>query len=168
MSRVNSEISMSLDGFVTGPNVRVGNGMGDGGDRLHDWKFDAKTETDDAIVDEIYASTGAVLIGKRMFDVGFEPWGDPPPVGMPVFIVTHEARESLPMQGGTTYTFVPGWHRDRTRGGPCCRRRQERRHLGRGKHHEGVPEGRIAGRDADPPRSNTPWRRRSALRGFRP
>ena len=76
MRRVISEISMSLDGFVTGPNVRVGNGMGDGGDRLHDWKFDAKTEADDAIVDEIYASTGAVLIGKRMFDVGFEPWGD--------------------------------------------------------------------------------------------
>ena len=106
MSRVISEISMSLDGFVTGPNVRVGNGMGDGGDRLHDWKFDAKTEADDAIVDEIYASTGAVLIGKRMFDVGFEPWGDPPPFGMPVFIVTHEEREPLPMQGGTTYTFV--------------------------------------------------------------
>src|SRR5262245_1506698 len=45
-------------------------------------------------------------IGKRMFDVGFEPWGDPPPFHMPVFIVTHEAREPLPMQGGTTYTFV--------------------------------------------------------------
>jgi dihydrofolate reductase len=41
-----------------------------------------------------------------MFDVGFEPWGDPPPFGMPVFIVTHEEREPLPMQGGTTYTFV--------------------------------------------------------------
>ena len=42
------------------------------------------------IVDEIYATTGAVLIGKRMFDVGVEPWGDPPPFGMPVFVVTHE------------------------------------------------------------------------------
>ncbi len=41
-----------------------------------------------------------------MFDVGFEPWGDPPPFGMPVFVVTHEAREPLPMKGGTTYTFV--------------------------------------------------------------
>jgi dihydrofolate reductase len=81
MGKVISEISMSLDGFVTGPNVRVGNGMGDDGDRLHDWRFDAKTETDDAIVDETYASTGAVLIGKRMFDIGFEPWGDPPPFG---------------------------------------------------------------------------------------
>lgn len=41
-----------------------------------------------------------------MFDVGFEPWGDPPPFGMPVFVVTHEVREPMPMQGGTTYTFV--------------------------------------------------------------
>jgi dihydrofolate reductase len=57
-------------------------------------------------VDEIYASTGAVLIGKRMFDVGFKPWGDPPPFGMPVLVVTHQARDPLPMQGGTTYTFV--------------------------------------------------------------
>jgi dihydrofolate reductase len=106
MSKVVSEISMSLDGFITGPNVRVGNGMGDEGDRLHDWKFDAKTETDAAIVAEIYASTGAVVMGKRMFEVGFEPWGDPPPFGMPVFVVTHEAQAPLPMQGGTTYTFV--------------------------------------------------------------
>jgi dihydrofolate reductase len=80
--------------------------MGDDGDRLHDWMFDAKTETDAKIVDEIYASTGAVVMGKRMFDVGFKPWGDPPPFGMPVFVVTHEEREPLPMQGGTTYTFV--------------------------------------------------------------
>jgi dihydrofolate reductase len=106
VGKVTCEISMSLDGFISGPNVRVGNGMGDDGDRLHDWRFDAKTETDEGMVRELYASTGAVLIGKRMFDVGFEPWGDPPPFGMPVFIVTHEAREPMPMQGGTTYTFV--------------------------------------------------------------
>src|SRR5437762_13994428 len=103
-----ANMSMSLDGFITGPNVRVGNGMGDGGDRLHDWGFDpkTKTETDAKIWDEKYASTGAVIMGKRMFDVGFEPWGDPPPFRMPVFIVTHEEREPLPMKGGTTYTFV--------------------------------------------------------------
>jgi dihydrofolate reductase len=81
MGKVTSEISMSLDGFITGPNVRVGNGMGDDGDRLHDWMFDAKTDTDAAIVDEKYASTGAVLMGKRMFDVGFEPWGALRPSG---------------------------------------------------------------------------------------
>ena len=107
MQKVTSEISMSLDGFITDPNASVGSPLeGNDPGRLHDWRFDAKTETDSAIVDEIYDSTGAVLIGKRMFDVGFEPWGDPPPFGMPVFVVTHVARESLPMQGGTTYTFV--------------------------------------------------------------
>jgi dihydrofolate reductase len=41
-----------------------------------------------------------------MFEVGFEPWGDPPPFRMPVFVVTHEARDPLPMKGGTTYSFV--------------------------------------------------------------
>jgi dihydrofolate reductase len=97
---------MSIDGFITGPNVRVGNGMGDNGDRLHDWMFDAKTDADAQIVDEMYATTGAVVLGKGMFDVGFEPWGDPPPFRMPVFVVTHEAHETLPMQGGTSYTFV--------------------------------------------------------------
>ena len=106
MSKVTANLSMSLDGFITGPNVGVGNGMGDGGDRLHDWMFDAKTEVDAAVVDELYASTGAVLMGRRMFEVGFEPWGDPPPFGMPVFVVTHGKREPLPMQGGTIYTFV--------------------------------------------------------------
>jgi hypothetical protein len=70
MGKVMREISMSLDGFITGPNVRIGNGMGDDGGRLHDRRFDAKTETDDAIVDEIYDSTEAVLIGKRMSDGG--------------------------------------------------------------------------------------------------
>ena len=45
MSKVYCEVSMSLDGFISGPNVRVGNGMGDGGDRLHDWIFDPKKNT---------------------------------------------------------------------------------------------------------------------------
>jgi dihydrofolate reductase len=108
MSKVYCEISVSLDGFITGPNVRAGNGLGDNGEHLHDWMFDAKTEADAQIVDETYTTTGAVVLGKGMFDVGFEPWGDPPPFRMPVFVVTHEAREPLPMQGGTTYTFVTG------------------------------------------------------------
>ena len=99
MGKVVINISMSLDGFITEPSEGVGNPLGDDPGRLHDWMFDAKTETDAAILDEIYASTGAVLIGKRMFDVGFKPWGDPPPFGMPVFVVTHEARDPLPMQG---------------------------------------------------------------------
>ncbi|MBC8098264.1 MAG: dihydrofolate reductase family protein [Armatimonadetes bacterium] len=106
MSSVVCDISMSLDGYTAGPNVRVGNGMGDNGIRLHDWIFDAKTDTDAAIADEKFASTGAVVIGKRMFDVGFELWGDPPPFRKPVFVVTHEKRDPVPMKGGTTYNFV--------------------------------------------------------------
>jgi dihydrofolate reductase len=106
VSKVVCDISMSLDGCITGPNVRVGNGLGDGGERLHNWMFDAKTDADAKIVDEKNAATGAVVMGKGMFDVGFEPWGDPPPFRMPVYVVTHEAREPLPMQGGTIYTFV--------------------------------------------------------------
>jgi dihydrofolate reductase len=68
--------------------------------------FNSKTDADAEILHEVYATTGAILMGKRMFDVGEEPWGDPPPFGMPVFVLTHESREPLPRQGGTTYTFV--------------------------------------------------------------
>lgn len=94
MQKVTSEISMSLDGFIIDPNASVGSPLeGNDPGRLYDWRFDAKTEADVAIVDEQYSSTDAVLMGKRMFDVGFEPWGDPPPFGMPVFVVTHEAGE---------------------------------------------------------------------------
>jgi dihydrofolate reductase len=107
MRKVTSYISMSLDGFITDPYASVGTPLeGNDPGRLSDWQFDAKTETDAAIVDEMFESTGAVVMGRRMFDAGFEPWGDPPPYGMPVFIVTHEAREPLPMKGGTTYIFV--------------------------------------------------------------
>jgi hypothetical protein len=66
------------------------------------------TATHTEIVDEIYASARAVLMGKRMFDVGVEPLGDPPPFGMPVFVVTHESHDPLPRQGSTTYHFITG------------------------------------------------------------
>ena len=106
MAKVYADITMSLDGFITEPNVPVGNSLGDDPGRLHDWMFDRRTDADAEIRDELYARSGAVVIGRRMFDVGFEPWGDPPPFGMPVFVVTHEPRDPMPMQGGTTYTFV--------------------------------------------------------------
>jgi dihydrofolate reductase len=107
MGKVMSYISMSLDGFITDPTACVGTKLeGNDPGRLSDWQFDAKTEADTAIVDEMFESTGAIVMGKRMFDAGFEPWGDPPPYHMPVFIVTHEKREPMPMQGGTTYNFV--------------------------------------------------------------
>jgi dihydrofolate reductase len=108
MTKVHFHISMSLDGFVTGPKEGVGNPLGDDDGRLHDWMFDEKTEANAEVLDEVYARTGAILMAKRMFDVGVEPWGDPPPFERPVFVITHEARDPMPMQGGTTYNFVTG------------------------------------------------------------
>ena len=109
MSNVTADISMSLDGFITDPKASVGTSLeGNDPGRLHAWMFDARTDADAEIVGERYASTGAVLLGKRMFEVGFEPWGDPPPFGKPVFVLTHQTRDPLPMQGGTTYHFVNG------------------------------------------------------------
>jgi dihydrofolate reductase len=107
VTKVYADITMSLDGFITEPNVPAGNARGDDPGRLHDWMFGQSTDTDTKIRDELYARSGAVVIGRRMFDVGFEPWGDPPPFGMPVFVVTHEPRDPMPMKGGTTYRFVP-------------------------------------------------------------
>jgi len=108
VTKVYADITMSLDGFITEPNMPPGNALGDDPGRLHDWMFDRRTDADAEIRDALYARTGAVVIGRRMFDVGFEPWGDPPPFGMPVFVVCHEGREAIPMQGGTTYHFVTG------------------------------------------------------------
>jgi dihydrofolate reductase len=108
MGRTHCDISMALDGFITGPNEGVGNPLGDDEGRLHDWMFAKGTDEDARVLDEAYKRTGAILMGKNMFDVGVEPWGDPPPFHRPVFVLTHEARAPMPMQGGTTYHFVTG------------------------------------------------------------
>jgi dihydrofolate reductase/GAF domain-containing protein len=89
-------------------NESVGTPLG-GNDpgRFSAWQFDAKTDVDAGLVTELFdESTGAILMGRRMFDAGFEVWGDPPPYGRPVFVLTHETRDPLPMQGGTTHFFV--------------------------------------------------------------
>jgi dihydrofolate reductase len=106
MSKLHCDISMSLDGFITGPDEGVEKPLGDDAGRLHDWMFAARTDADAEVLHEVYARTGAILMGRRMFDVGVEPWGDPPPFERPVFVLTHEARDPMPMQGGTTYNFV--------------------------------------------------------------
>src|SRR6185503_9355147 len=101
MGMTYATLSMSLDGFIAGPNVRVGNGMGDRGDDLHDWIFAGKSEAEaTAFLEEQFTSVGAVL------DVGIEPWGDEPAFHAPVFVVTHRPAEPISKAGGTTYTFV--------------------------------------------------------------
>ena len=118
MSKVTADISMSLDGFITGRNDSVELGLGEGGERLHQWVYDlaswrerhglagGKTDTDAEILDEAFSNTGAILMGRRMFDHGEGPWGDNPPFHVPVFVLTHHDRETLVKQGGTTFTFV--------------------------------------------------------------
>ena len=117
MGKVTADISMSLDGFIAGPNDRPGNGLGDGGERLHQWVYDlaswrqphglsgGETNRDSEILEEAFENVGAIVLGRRMFD-NAEGWGDEPPFHVPVFVLTHEAREKLVKQGGTTFTFV--------------------------------------------------------------
>ena len=117
-SKLIADITMSLDGFITGPNAGVEHPLGEGGDRLHAWVYDLATfrekhgqsggesNADSEVLGEAFESVGATIMGKRMFDVGVEPWGDDPPFHMPVYVLTHETREPLPREGGTTFNFV--------------------------------------------------------------
>ena len=107
MGLIYGNMSMSLDGFIAGPNVSVTNGMGDGGERLHDWMFVGKSgEESEAWLAKQFVSTGAVLVGRTMLDVGIGPWGDNPVFHAPVFVVTHRPAEPILKAGGTSYTFV--------------------------------------------------------------
>jgi dihydrofolate reductase len=120
MAKVTFDVSMSLDGFITGPNDGVARPLGKGGERLHRWVYGLEswrerhgleggtTDRDAQVIEESFSTTGAVVMGKRMFDAGEGPWGDEPPFHMPVFVLTHEAREAIAKAGGTTFTFVTG------------------------------------------------------------
>jgi dihydrofolate reductase len=122
-------ITMSVDGFVAGPNQTLEQPLGEGGERLHDWIVGlqswrdqhglegGESNPDDELVRATQERTGAFVMGRRMFSSGEGPWehdpkaggwwGDDPPFGAPVFVVTHHEREPLEL-GGTTYTFVDG------------------------------------------------------------
>src|SRR6266487_1513118 len=117
MGKIVAEISVSLDGYVAGPNPTLENPLGEGGDQLHEWAFPLKswrephglpggeTGPDDELVAESLRATGAVVMGRRMFSGGEGPWendtnangwwGDDPPFHKPVFVLTHHAREPL-------------------------------------------------------------------------
>jgi len=80
-------MSMSLDGFITGPNVSLENGLGDGGDRLHDWPFpDAEGGVNRRIYDE-FMSTGAVVAGRGTFEPA-GGWGGDHHDGVPIYILS--------------------------------------------------------------------------------
>ncbi len=102
-----ADMSMSLDGLVAGPNMDEYNGLGDGGERLHEWIFDGKSDAEVArFMHDRFANIGAVLMGRTMLDVGIGAWGDEPPFHAPVFVVTHRPADPIEKAGGTTFTFV--------------------------------------------------------------
>jgi dihydrofolate reductase len=102
MASVEVEISMSVDGFITGPG-EGGAGLGEGGEILHAWVWqdpDRQRLLDDAL----FATSGAVITSRKIYD-GTEGWGDDGFYRMPVFVLTHRPHDVV-VKGETTFTFV--------------------------------------------------------------
>ncbi|MGS2615518.1 dihydrofolate reductase family protein [Micromonospora sp. LZ34] len=126
MSTVTCQISISLDGYVAGPEQSLQDPLGKGGMRLHEWAFPADggrdrpgpaddgSDVDARLIDEMTRDVGAYVMGRRMFGGGDGPWdeswrgwwGEDPPFHTPVFVLTHHPRKPLPMAGGTEFRFV--------------------------------------------------------------
>ncbi len=127
MAKLRLDISISLDGFVAGPNQSEEHPLGEGGMQLHEWVFPlaawrephgregGEVNASTPVVEESVANIGATIMGRSMFGGGpgawgDDPWdgwwGDDPPFHTPVFVLTHHEREPLEKQGGTTFTFV--------------------------------------------------------------
>ena len=128
MAKLTYETTMSLDGCTTGPEIDLENPLGVGGHRLHEWMFGLRafkephgesggeTGPDDDLLRDSFEANGAMIMGRLMYSGGSGPWeddpngngwwGDEPPFGVPVFVLTHHEREPLAMKGGTTFYFV--------------------------------------------------------------
>ena len=115
MTKVVATITMSLDGYITGPNDGPGRGLGDGGERLHYWVFGGpwsydheptgeRTGVDKEFLDGAMSRGGAVVIGRNMYEAA-EAWGGHNPFGVPLFVVTHRPEEA---PAGGEFTFVNG------------------------------------------------------------
>src|SRR6188508_3043760 len=121
VSKVLAGITVSLDGYVTGPNDGPGAGLGEGGERLHYWVFGGPwtytsgargtpAEVDQAYLDETFGSAGAWIVGRTMHDV-VDGWGDDPGFGVPVFVLTSRPHATVG-KGDTTFEFVTGGIRE--------------------------------------------------------
>jgi dihydrofolate reductase len=129
MAKLRFQISMSLDGFIAGPNPSEHAPLGEGGMQLHEWVFKlaawraphgregGEVNASTAVVEEALENVGATVMGRKMFGGGPGPWGedpwdgwwgDDPPFHTPVFVLTHHPRAPLQMQGGTTFFFASG------------------------------------------------------------
>jgi dihydrofolate reductase len=135
MTRIRVEsFTISLDGYGAGPHQDLANPLGLGGTDLHLWLFPTRTfqksvlgnaggttGVDDDFAARGFENVGAWILGRNMFGTVRGPWpdlewkgwwGDHPPYHVPVFILTHHARPSLVMEGGTTFHFVTGGLRE--------------------------------------------------------
>jgi dihydrofolate reductase len=128
MSKLRLNMTMSLDGFVAGPDQSENDPLGTGGMELHQWLVRLKAfreshgeeaggevNASTPIAEEILGNVGATIMGRNMFGGGPGPWrddswkgywGDNPPYHHPVFVLTRHPREPLEMEGGTTFHFV--------------------------------------------------------------
>src|SRR5215213_6379354 len=115
MTQIRANISVSLDGYVAGPDPSPEQPLGEGGEDLHEWAFATESwqrehgrgggerNADSAVIDEVTANVGAHIMGRKMFGGGDGPWdeswkgwwGDEPPFHTAVFVLTHHAREPL-------------------------------------------------------------------------
>lgn len=97
------DLSMSLDGYTAGLNTSFENRLGVNGERLHAWMSAPKNAPDGDL--DVFKRVGAVVTGRRTFDMGIDVWGDDGTFGMPCFILTQRPTETL-VKGPTTFTFV--------------------------------------------------------------
>ena len=108
MGKVIFDISMSLDGFITGANPRPEAGLGEGGERLHDWVFKSDNPRNREVT-EWYTTVGAVIVGRTTYDLSIPYWGADGPTGparISTVIVSHSVPQDMPSDG--VYTFVNG------------------------------------------------------------
>jgi dihydrofolate reductase len=108
MGKVSFNISMSLDGYINGPDVTPEQGLGRGGEFLHEWVFNGN-ERNREVLESGLEGIGAIICGRRTYDLSIQWWGADGPTGelrLPVFVLTHDAPEDVP--DGSVYAFVTG------------------------------------------------------------
>jgi dihydrofolate reductase len=175
MSKVVLELSISLDGFATGPDVSREEPMGTGGEALHEWMFAGKSEAEsEAFETAHHREHGALIMGRRMVDLGIGPWGEDPPFHAPCFVVTRRPAETIVKKGGTSYLFVTDGIEaalERARQAAGSKDIQVKRRSG---YCAAVPQSWAARRDPPAPRpyhpggGRPPVRRRGRRRSARP
>jgi dihydrofolate reductase len=119
MALITAHLSISLDGFVAGPDQSEADPIGVGGMALHRWHLDEpKGEADQRMTERILAPRGAYVMGRNMFgpirgvwgDSDWQGWWGPePPYHAPVYVLTHYAHDPIELEGGTTFHFVDGF-----------------------------------------------------------